>query len=438
MKSGKIGLPAATAVGLGAIIGAGIFTLSGSAIALAGSNALLAFVLVGIVAIIIALELGELGSIMPDVKGASYSYVYKAFGSELGFITGIFRFVSYSTGISAIALGFGAYFVNLFGLANSTVVYFSIMLIVVLTLVNMRGIRKAANADLGLVIIKIGVLAFFILFALVLATHGSTHWVTGFVTSQSQKGIGAIFDASVAIFFAYSGFQTISTFTSRIKNGAKGAANAILLSVIISMVIYILVIIALIALVPANKYTISADPLSFALSSSNAPRYMSIIVDIGALVATASAALSMILGASRTAYQISADGLLPKIFRKYDKERDVAINGVIISSMISVVMLFAGNIYIIAAISNFGVLFSYFLVSFVVVHFRRMHKNATFMTPFYPYLTVIGIVGVLAFMAGMPKEALIFGVVMALVLLVAYYTLREIEHKKVIKIRLFR
>ena len=109
----NISVIVATAVGLGAIIGAGIFVLSGTAIAIAGRNALIAFALVGFVALIVGLELGELGSIMPNVKGASYSYTYKAFGSELGFITGIVKYVSWATAISVISLGFGSYLATL-------------------------------------------------------------------------------------------------------------------------------------------------------------------------------------------------------------------------------------------------------------------------------------------------------------------------------------
>ena len=102
MKDKKfISVPVATAVGLGAIIGAGIFVLSGTTIALAGANALIAFVLVGVLAIIIAMELGELGSIMPHAKGASFSYIYEAFGSEMGFITGILLYFSFSTAFAA-------------------------------------------------------------------------------------------------------------------------------------------------------------------------------------------------------------------------------------------------------------------------------------------------------------------------------------------------
>ena len=104
-----ISVPLATAVGLGAIIGAGIFVLGGTSIALAGADALIAFIVVGLVATILALEMGELSSLMPDVKGASYSYTFKAFGSGLGFITGIFRYLSLAISISVVSLGFGAY-----------------------------------------------------------------------------------------------------------------------------------------------------------------------------------------------------------------------------------------------------------------------------------------------------------------------------------------
>lgn len=439
MAVSKISVAVATSVGLGAIIGAGIFTLSGSAIALAGSQALLAFVLVGIVAVLIALELGEMGSLMPKLKGAAYSYISKAFGSELGFISGILLYLSYSTAIAAIALGFGAYLGDLFGFPAIFDKLFSIALIFVLALVNLIGIKKAVKADFGLVIIKIVILIIFIVFAMFFA-FGSK----GFSFSQNlislpaQNGIGRIFEASVAIFFAYSGFQTISTFTSDIKRGARGAVTAIVAAVLISIVLYVFVAIALISLVPASHYTINADPLAFALNFAHAPQYIAKLVDIGALVATASATLAMILSASRISYQISSDGLLPKILKKYNRKKDVAANGVILSAVIGVIMLFSGNIYIIAAISNFGLLFSYLLLSFALIQFRRLGKRPSFKTPFYPYLSIIAIVGTLAFLIGMPKEALVIGVIIILVLIVLYYTLLEIEEKNVPRVRLFK
>ncbi len=439
MTSNKtISVKVATAVGLGAIIGAGIFVLSGTAIALAGNAALLAFVIVGVIALIVALELGELGSIMPTAQGGSYSYVYQAFGSELGFITGIMLYFSYASSIAPISLGFGSYLSGLLGLSASFYpTLFAIGLILVLAVVNILGVSKAAKADFVLVIIKIGVLLLFILFALIFALNNSSTAVSHFSFDSSFFDFNSIFAASVVIFFAYSGFQAISTITQDVKGGGSGAAKAIVFSVVISMVFYILVVVSMLMMVPANLFTISSDPLSFALKSVGAPDWLFTVVSIGALIATTSAALAMILGSSRVLRQIGSDKLLPKFVRKYDKKRDVAVNGVLISSVISIVMLFSGDIYVMASISNFGILFCYLMASFSLIHFRHKKATATFKTPLFPFLPVVGIIGLMALLVGMPREALIIGVAMILALIAVYYLLIEAESRKVEKIKIF-
>ncbi len=434
----SIGRYTAAAVGLGAIIGAGIFVLSGTAISLAGSNALIAFIIVGIIAIMIGLELGELGSILPDAKGASYSYVYSAFGSELGFVTGIVLFFSYATSISAISLGFGAYMANLLGMGQSAHTAFAILLIIILSGVNLLGIRKAAKADSFLVMIKIMVLLALIGFAVYSVTAGGNFTHSNFSVSDSQEGIGALFAASIAIFFAYSGFQCISTFTSRVKGGAVEAAKAIMIAIVISMVLYVAVAISMMLLFPASHFTITADPLAQVLGYAHAPQWMLILVDIGALIATASATLAMILSSSRMVYQISSDRLLPMLFRKYNKRTDVAANGILISGVIGTIMLFSGNIFTIAAISNFGLLFSYLMASLAIIHFRRKGVVGKFRMPLYPYLPITAIVAIFMLIYGMPHAALAIGAVLIMALIVAYYTLREVSDKKVVRVRLFR
>ncbi len=433
-----ISVKVATAVGLGAIIGAGIFVLSGTAIALAGSAALISFVLVGVIALIVALELGELGSIMPQAEGGSYSFAYEAFGSELGFITGIMLYFAYASSIAPIALGFGSYLTSLTGLGGNYPTIFAIILILVLALVNILGVSKAAKADFGLVIVKIVILIIFIVFALIIAFFGSgAAMQTNFSSGFQNANVGSIFAASVVIFFAYSGFQAISTITKDVKGGGSAAAKAIIASVIISIVLYVLVVISLLFLTPANQFMVSSDPLSFALKSAGAPGWLFTLVSVGALIATTSAALAMILSSSRVLYQIGQDKLLPKIVRKYNQKRDVATNGVLISSAIGIGMLFSGNIYVMAAISNFGILFCYLIASFSLIHFRRKKTSATFKVPLYPFLSIAGIVGLIALLIGMPREALIIGVAMILALMVAYHMLVEAESRKVEKIEIF-
>jgi APA family basic amino acid/polyamine antiporter len=434
----KIGVVLATAVGLGAIIGAGIFVLSGTAIALAGADALLAFVIVGVLAVIMAMIFGELGSIFPTLKGASYSYVYKAFGSELGFITGIIKYFSYATSMSVISLGFGSYLSNLLGMPNSIgAIPFAILLMAVLSVITIMGLKKAASVDFSLVIVKVMVLVIFVGFALYFALGHGGIALSNFTVSASQGTISSLFAASIVVFFAYSGFQTITTLTSRIKGGGRSAAMATLFSVLISMAIYMAVVFSLMAMLSASKYTINGDPLSIALQQTNAPQWLLVLTDVGAMIATASATLAMLISGSMMMFQISEDRLLPKLFRTYNKKRDVATTGVIASAIIGTIMLFSGNIYVITSISNFGMLFAYLMTSFALIHFRRRSVVGQFRVPLYPYTPIAAITMILLFMFGMPKEALVIGVIMVLSLIIMYYSLREAKDKHVVRVRLF-
>jgi basic amino acid/polyamine antiporter, APA family len=143
------------------------------------------------------------------------------------------------------------------------------------------------------------------------------------------------------------------------------------------------------------------------------------------------------LSASRTSYQISEDRLLPKALRKFDVRRDVAVNGVILSAAIAVVVLFAGNIYVIAAISNFGLLFAYIMTCLALIHFRKSGRKAEIRMPGYPYLPIIAIVAMLAFLVGMPQVSLVVGVALTFSIIIVYYLVREVKDKKVIKVKLF-
>ena len=429
-----ISVSTAMAVGLGGIIGAGIFVLSGTAISLAGPYAILAFVAVGVLALIVSREFGLLTSVMPNAKGASYSYVHKAFGSELGFVTGIIQYFGYSTTVSAIALGFGSYLHGLIGvqLGIGSVGY-AIAIIIVLALVNLLGVKGATKTESILVAIKIGILMLFIGYTLYFVFGASHFSAANFTPLPSQTTPSAFLAACIAIFFAYTGFQSITTLTSRIKGRAKGAASALEYAVGISIVLYVLIAVSLMLLVPAGKYTVSADPLNFALSASSAPSWFVVLIGLGALVATASATLSIMLGSSRVLHQMSEDRLIPAVFRHYDKKRDVSISGIVTSAIIGIVMLFSGNIYVIASISNLGTLFSYIMASLAVIHFNR---KGIVKEPVY--LSIVAIAFLLLLILSLPTIALSIGIGLLLLLLVVYYSLREVENKKVVRIRLFK
>ncbi len=446
----EVSFTAAVAVGLGGIIGAGIFVLSGTMISLAGAGALLAFLLTGAVAVILALEMGELTSAMPKTSGASYSFVYNAFGSELGFITGVSLYLSFVASISAISLGFGTYLSSMVGL--HTILYpriFAILLIFGLMSVSFRGLSEAAKADLVIVIFKVSVLVVFIVFALTFGKVLHTN-----LSLPSFHGVPGIFSASVIAMFAYAGFQSIATMAPNIKGGGRTAGKAIMVAVVISLILYVLVTLSMLALVPAARYGFVADPLSFALKSANAPAWLFYLVDFAALAATTSATLAMIIAGSQLSYQLSEDGLLPSIFRRVSKTQGSPITAVFLTSILGIIIMFSGNIYIIAAISNFGVLFSYLLTGFALIKVRRMRANPekhkefleqagigtekSFLMPLFPFLPIIGISLLIVFFFGFPAIALSIGIGVVLVSLILYYALREDKDEPVIKVRFFK
>lgn len=447
---GEVSFGQAVAVGLGGIIGAGIFVLSGTMIRLSGNGALLAFVITGAVAVIVALEMGELTSSMPGKTGASYSFVYEAFGSELGFVTGILLYLSFTASISAIALGFGAYLASMLGFTFGFSKYvFAVLLILSLIVLNLKGVSEAARADTFIVMFKLAVLVIFIVFALFFGKYLAFN-----LRAPPAGNVGGIFAASVIAMFAYAGFQSIATMAPNIKGGGKTAAKAILVAVSVSLVFYVAVTVALLSLAPSGSFKFSADPLSFALRSAGASLWLFELVDVAALAATTSATLSMLIAGTELMSQLSRDGLLPTFLGKDRRASALPSSSLLITAAFGTGILFAGNIYTIAAISNFGVLFSYLISGFALVKVRRMRRHPErhredmesggivgrpdFRMPLYPFLPVAGTVLIISFFFGFPGVALSAGVSIVLVSLILYYALREDRDESVIKIKFFR
>ncbi len=445
----KIGLIGATAIGLGAIIGAGIFVLSGVAITLSGTGAILAFLLTGVVAILVAFEVGELSSRMPNETGASYSFTYNVFGSELGFMTGILRLLSFVAAIAAISVGFGSYLSSFLNLNSAYSPLFSIILILVLGYITNKGVRKAARTDTVLVTFKVLVLIIFIVFGIYVGKASNLTISDIF----SGSNLGGIFAASVLSMFAYAGFQSIASITPFLKGGGKTAAKAIILSVLISAVLYMGVTVAMLMLAPKSAYALSGDPLSVALSAVNAPGALTVLIDIAAMVATASATLAMLVGCEMLLFQMAKDGLLPSILKSDKNSKNPEKNSLITTMLLGIGFIFAGNLYIIAAISNFGTIFSYLINSIAIIKIRTLEKSGKaknllrsmnmknvrlFLTPAYPYIPILATFMLLIFFIGFPAEALAGGVITILLSIFVYYMIEQIKEKPIIKVKLFK
>ncbi|MCL4365301.1 MAG: APC family permease [Candidatus Marsarchaeota archaeon] len=433
----RMGIGLAVALCLSAIIGDTLFVFTGVPITEIGANSIMAYVIVGIIAIIIAMQLGELSSIMPHEKGGPYSYVTKSFGSELGFVTGILLFIGYCAIVAAVTLGFGSYFLSLFGLGGTAAhISIAIVLIIAISIINMRGVKSAVELNKMLIAITLLTAALFFIFAVFYGhDHGSL--ATNFIGSAAQNMPGAFFQAITAIVFAFAGFQIIVTLTDNVKGLGKGVTRAMVYAILISIVAYIAITFGLLMMLRASSFTITSEPLLYALSSVHAPSIVVILVDFGTLFAIAASVIAIIFTASRLFFQIGNDGLLPGITRRFDRKRGVATSGVVMTSLVSIMILFSGNLYTILSISNFGMIFSWLMSCFAVINMRRRKKIGEYSSPYYPYLTMVGIIACLIFIFGLPSISLAIGVIVLLFLILVYYIIVEIKYREVPRVRLF-
>jgi len=206
----KLTLIEATAIGLGNIIGAGIFVMAGSIIYLAGPAALISFVITGLLAMSIGINSAELASKYPNTEGGVYSFAKLTMGDFMGFLVGWMRTVSYAVSGAATALGFASY------LPIQFTYLISVLLIIVLSVIYLFGLKLASEIETLLVIINILGLITFIIFSLIFGKFSVSH-----LKPLAPHGVSGIFAGASLAFFAYSGFNTIATLTPDVEDGER-------------------------------------------------------------------------------------------------------------------------------------------------------------------------------------------------------------------------
>jgi basic amino acid/polyamine antiporter, APA family len=404
----KLTFTHAVAIGLGNIIGAGIFVMAGSAIDAAGPGALVAFAITAALAMTVGLNTAELSSRFPNLEGGVYSFAKETMGDTIGFLVGWFRLVAYAVSGAAVALGFSSYLVSA---GAPSLIYFpaAALLIVFLTLVEAGGIRLASEIEVGLVAVKIIGLGLFlaVVFALVRYSAGN------FTPVFPNGGLSVLVAANIA-FFAYSGFNTISTLTPDVEDGGKTVPRAIITSIAVSSALYVLVVFGLLLALNWKSYGMASNPLSVALSSINAPWGVSYAVDAAALAATFAVTLSLIIAGVRTTKQMGEDRMLPGWLGTRSKGPAIVVAGVMVAS------LGLGNVQTIALVANFGIVFSYMLTGIQVAIARKKTPRASFSSPGYPYVQSFSVVLSAAMLLGLGTQSLLLGTATLVVGLVAH------------------
>lgn len=385
-------------LGIGAIIGTGIFVLTGVAAAEhAGPALILSFIISGLACVFAALSYAEFASAVP-VSGSAYTYSYATFGELIAWILGWDLILEYGLASSAVASGWSGYFQGLiggFGIhfpkaltsaydpANGTFVDLPAILIVfVITLLLTQGVKKSAKFNSIIVIVKLAVILLFI--AVGVWYVKPSNW-----TPFMPFGFSGVTTGAATVFFAYIGFDAVSTAAEEVKDPQRNMPIGIIASLLVSTVLYIIVSGILTGIVPYQMLNVK-NPVAFAINYIHQD-WVAGFISVGAIGGITTVLLVMLYGQTRLFYAISRDGLLPKVFSKVSKKKQTPVVNTWITALL--VSVFAGFVPLskLAELTNIGTLFAFMTVSIGILYLRKS-KDAPktgFRVPFVPWIPIL-------------------------------------------------
>jgi APA family basic amino acid/polyamine antiporter len=400
----------AVGIGIGAIIGAGIFVVIGIAAVPAGTGLVISIIIAGLVSLFTAMSTSELSAHIIK-EGGIYEFAAEMISPFVGFLTGWIWVISNVFVGAAVALGFGNY---LNGLIPSIDARLSAAaLCIVLTAVNLTGARHSSFLNNILVTIKLLVLAVFV-------TVGSMHLKTGNLVPITPFQPGIIYGAYF-IFFAYSGFARIAIVSEEIKNPEKNVPRAIYLSLGISAIVYLLVGFIAVGVAGASALGQSNSPLAIAMKIAGS-LLASQVVSAGALVATATVLLTTILGISRVTYSIARKGDLPHFLGVVSSSSNTPLHAVWISGVIMAVLAVFTNLTQVVSISVFSSLFYYTAANISALKMKRQDRRFPDIVPITGAITCVALVAVSA----VESPFSLFAGILCLLVGVIYY---GIDHR---------
>jgi basic amino acid/polyamine antiporter, APA family len=395
----SLGLFDAFAIGLGAIIGAGIFVVIGVAASTAGPAMLLSLLIAGVVSAFTAISFVHLARFIPR-EGGGYEYAHELVSPLGGFLSGWMWLLSNIVTGSAVALGFAGYLAVYIPLPINLIAALACLAI---TGINYLGTRESATANNILVVFKILVLLLFIAFGLSLINRA-------FYSPFAPSGAMGVMEGAAVIFFAFSGFGRVAMISEEVRDPTRNVPRAIILALIVSGVIYLLVAVVAIGMIGSESLGASNSPLADAATMEGT--FMVNLVTIGALAATLSVLLTTLLGLSRITYAMARNKDLPAKLYKLHPKRQTPYIAILAFGLLMTAFALTTDILKAVAISNFGSLIYYMIANLAAVRIAKPRRSKI--------LPVIGLISCASLLIFLTPEAWALGVG-ALIIGIVYY-----------------
>ena len=408
--------PHLVALGVGAIVGTGIYTLVGVGAGIAGPAVMLAFVIAGVVCACAALCYAELATAIP-AAGSAYTYSFAALGKRIAWVVGWSLILEYSVVCAAVAVGWSGYVKGFLEAAHVPGVllagpgsggWMNLPAVVIIALVAamlLRGTRESANVNLVLVMLKIAALGLFV--ALTVPHFNMAHFQPFmphgfFATVENGQTVGVMAAAAI-VFFAFYGFDAVTTAAEEAHEPARDLTIGIIGSMVACTVIYMAVIAAAIGAIPYQQFMKAPDPLAHILTGVGAG-WAGTLLAVVVIVALPTVILAFMFGQSRIFFAMARDGMLPLRFGGVSAKTGTPVTMTIVTAI--VVSLIAAFLPLgeIAALANAGTLCAFTAVAISVLALRRSHADLTrpFRTPLAWLVAPLTVVGCLYLFFSLP------------------------------------
>ena len=432
---------ALVALGIGAIIGAGLFSITGIAAAnYAGPGIMISFIIAALGCAFAGLCYAEFASMIP-VAGSAYTYSYATMGEFIAWIIGWDLVLEYAVGAATVASSWSGYLGKLFqsfgvnlpeqllmtpfdvgssgaaGLINLPAVF----IVVVMSLVLIKGTSESAWVNTAIVILKVAIVLIFIFVGFkYVKAENLTPLIPENTGKFGEYGWSGIIRAAAVVFFAYIGFDAVSTAAQETKNPKKAMPIGIMGSLLICTVLYIVFAYVMVGVVHYKEFTagagsdhlapvaIAIDAMGSVINGQMVPEYpwLNTSIIIAILLGYASVILVMLMGQSRVFYSMSHDGLLPKVFSEiHSKFRTPFKSNIFFLVFVSLFAAFIPG-RVVGEMTSIGTLFAFILVCIGVLVMRKTQPDAprAFKTPLVPLVPILGVLTCFGMMAFLPFD----------------------------------
>ncbi len=420
-----------TMLGIGAIIGTGIFVLTGVAAAkYSGPALILSFVISGLACAFAGLCYAEFAAMVP-VAGSAYTYGYAALGEIWAWIIGWDLILEYAVTISAVAIGWSGYIVSLLnaagiylpaalinapGVDGGMINLPAIIIILLISILLIRGVKESAALNNVMVGIKIVVVLLFL--ALGVFHVRPSNWVP-----FMPFGWKGVFQGAAIVFFAYIGFDAVSTAAEEVKNPQKDLPKGIIASLVICTILYIVVSAVLTGMVPYLNFKETSAPVAYALAQVGI-NWGSALVSVGAVSGITSVLLVMMFGQTRVFFAMSRDGLIPKTIGAVHPKLQTPVKSTVLVSIVTSLLAGFTPITVVAELSNIGTLAAFVIVSAAVIMLRAKSPEIErpFKCPWIPFLPLLSIFFCVGLIVSLPNVTHIRFIVWLVIGIIIYFS----------------